>query len=83
MNAVGTKMAARILGVPIHRLQQAAWLEKFPPPAKMNGGFIWTLEDLQRASWILLGRALDLSTTPAELQDAVSILTSNPGVENV
>jgi len=37
MSYIGTKAAARILGVTVSRLHQAAWLEKFPPPAKIIG----------------------------------------------
>ena len=65
--AVGTKQAAKILGVTVSRLHQATWLEKFPPPEKLNGGYCWTLEDLRRAHKVLHGRSLDMSKVPAEM----------------
>jgi len=67
MNVVGTKQAAKILRVTVSRLHQAVWLERFPPPAKLNGGYIWGLEDLRRAHKILHGTPLDLSSVPQTL----------------
>lgn len=55
MGLIGTKQAAKILGVTVSRLHQAVWLEKFPSPAKMNGGYVWTEEDLRRAYRVLHG----------------------------
>ena len=80
MKFINTKMAARILNVSIHRLHQAAWLEKFPPPNKVNGGFVWSIEDLRRAHRTLHGTSLDVSTIPAEFADVATILTARPGV---
>jgi len=72
MALIGTKAAARILGVTVGRLHQAAWLEKFPPPAKVNGGYIWTLEDLNRAHKVLKGRSLNLAALPPDMRDLVN-----------
>lgn len=69
MSLIGTKQAAKILGVTVSRLHQAVWLEKFSAPAKMNGGYIWTEEDLRRAYRALHGvpmpPTLDLIATMA------------------
>lgn len=58
MNFFGTKTVAKMLQVSITMLQQAIWHERLqPPPVKGPGGaFLWTLEDVERASWQLLGR---------------------------
>jgi len=72
MSYIGTKAAARILGVTVSRLHQAAWLEKFPPPAKINGGYIWTREDLNRAHKVLKGRSLNLAALPPEMRAMVN-----------
>lgn len=54
----GTKDVARMLGISISKLQRALWDERLSPqPAKGPGGaFIWTPDDVERASWQLLGR---------------------------
>jgi len=78
MKIINTKAAARILGVSIHRLHQAAWLEKFPPPEKVNGGFVWGLEDLRRAHRCLHGTPLDTSRVPAELTNISDISAGHP-----
>jgi len=60
MTMIGTKEAARVLGVSISRLQQAVWKEQFRPPAKGPGGaYFWTHDDLERASWALLHRPFE------------------------
>lgn len=80
MNFVTTKVAARILGVSISCLHQAAWLEKFPPPEKVNGGYVWTLEDLRRAYRVLHGKPFDFATVPSELKNVVDALNVQPNV---
>lgn len=80
MGIVGTKQASKILGVPVSRLQQAVWHERISSPAKVNGGFVWGIEDLRRAHRALHGAPLDLSTVPAEFEDVVAILSSQPTI---
>lgn len=59
MSMIGTKEAARTLGISIARLQQALWKERFEPPMKGPGGvYFWTEDDLERASWAILHRPL-------------------------
>lgn len=58
MDFLGTKQVARLLEIQVSRLQQAIWYERLtPPPVKGPGGaFLWTQEDIERASWQLLGK---------------------------
>lgn len=63
MPTVGTKEAASILGVPPSRLARAVYEGRIKPePAKRPGGphgiFVWSREDLRRASLVLLKREL-------------------------
>jgi hypothetical protein len=54
-----TKQVAILLGVSINKLQRACWLNQINPlPQKSQAGdFLWTEEDIQRASWQLLHKA--------------------------
>jgi len=64
MTVIGTKDAARMLGISISRLQQAIWKERFPPPAKGPGGaYLWTHADIERASWVLRRKPLEQKGT--------------------
>ena len=74
MDLIGTKQAARILGVTVSRLHQALWLEKFPPPAKLNGGYVWTEEDLRRAYRALHG--VPMPVGPVDIQANGSSVTA-------
>jgi hypothetical protein len=59
---IGTKQAAAILGLPPGTLAKAVWDGRVAAPAKAPGGaYVWTLDDLRRASWALLHRELDES----------------------
>jgi len=59
MEFYGTRDAAKILGVSVAKLQRAIWNERLDPPEKGPGGaFLWTLGDLERASWQLLNHSL-------------------------
>lgn len=56
-----TRQVARLLGIKIDTLQKAVWLGRVDPPDKSpSGNFLWTIADLERASWVLLRRAFDL-----------------------
>lgn len=57
---IGTKQVAKMLGVSVTKLQRALWDERLDPPIKGPGGvFLWTIEDVNRASWVLLRRAFE------------------------
>ena len=56
---IGTKEAARILGVRPGTLTRAVWENRVPPPTKAPGGaFVWSEADIRRAAWVLLHRDL-------------------------
>ena len=60
MTFFGTRMVAKFLGISPSRLARAVWDERFEAPAKGPGGaFLWTEQDIRRASWALLRRDLD------------------------
>jgi len=66
-----TREVARMLGVNPSRLARALWDGRLVPPTKAPGGaFLWTDEDIERASWLLRGR------------DASNILASTKEVAN-
>jgi len=55
-----TREAAALLGVSPSLLSRAVWDGKFTAPDKGPGGaFLWTLADLERASWALRHRNID------------------------
>ena len=57
---IGTKQVAKMLGVSVTKLQRALWDERLSPPTKGPGGvFLWTIEDVNRASWVLLRQAFE------------------------
>ena len=59
----GTREVARALGVSHSRLARAVWAGKVREPERGPGGaFLWTDEDIERASWALLGRGLEKAT---------------------
>ena len=70
MNYRSTRQVARMLGLNPSRLARAIWDGRLDPPAKApGGGFLWTLEDIERASWLLRGRSADdVLTTAAGAQ---------------
>ncbi len=60
MSFYSTKQVARALGVSFSRLARAVWSEQIEAPEKGPGGaYLWTRADVERASWQLLGHALD------------------------
>jgi hypothetical protein len=45
-----TPIAAKQLGVPVHRLATLIRFEKITPPSKdSSGDYVWTAEDIERA----------------------------------
>jgi hypothetical protein len=61
-----TKMAAKVLGLTIGQMQRAMWLERFELPQKVGNSYLWTDEDINRASMAILGKPYE----PAEAQVA-------------
>jgi len=54
----GTREVAGLLGIKPDTLQKAIWQNRVDPPAKGPGGaYLWTFEDINRASWVLRRRA--------------------------
>ena len=54
MTYLNTKRAAKVLGVKTCTLAHAVWDERIKAPKKGPGGaYIWTIEDIERAAWIL------------------------------
>ena len=63
-----TRDVARMLGVNPSRLARAVWDGRLDPPMKAPGGaFLWTSEDIERASWLLRHR--DASDILADAQE--------------
>jgi len=59
-----TRQAADQFGIKPTRLAKAVWDGRVDPPAKSpSGTYLWTLRDIERASWALLRRAYE----PAEV----------------
>ncbi len=55
---MSTIQVAKLLDVPIHALHQAITNNRMRPPDKGPGGnFIWTTEDIERASWAICHKA--------------------------
>jgi hypothetical protein len=52
-----TREVARLLGVRPSKLARALWDGRLEPPTKAPGGaFLWTDQDIERASWLLRRR---------------------------
>ena len=57
MDYRSTRDVARMLGINPSRLARAIWDGRLDPPAKAPGGaFLWTPDDIGRASWLLRHR---------------------------
>jgi hypothetical protein len=70
MDFRNTREVARLLGISASRLARAVWDQRFAAPSKGPGGaFLWTAEDIERASWLLRRR------------DASDILPNAQGVQ--
>lgn len=53
-----TRQAASLLGIKPCRLQQAIWQNRINPPAKgPSGQYLWTIKDIDHASWALLKKS--------------------------
>jgi DNA-binding transcriptional MerR regulator len=53
-----TRQAAKILGIRPDNLSRAVWLGRLDPPTKSpSGNYLWTEQDIERASWVLLHKA--------------------------
>ncbi len=53
-----TRDVAQLLGVTVSKLTRAIWDRRVDPPIKSpSGAYLWTIEDLERVSWQLLGHA--------------------------
>lgn len=66
MRFLSTLQVSRLLGISISKLQRACWLGRIDPlPQKTPAGnFLWNIEDVNRASWVLCRRAFE---PPADL----------------
>ena len=54
MNFLSTRQVARLLGITPARLTKALWDGRVDPPTKSpSGNYLWTIEDVERASWVL------------------------------
>jgi hypothetical protein len=52
-----TREVAKLLGLNPSRLARAIWDGRLTPPARAPaGGFLWTANDVERASWLLRHR---------------------------
>ena len=57
MSLYNTRDVAQLLGVSIARLTKAIWYGHVdPPPKSPSGTYLWSIEDIDRASWQLLNR---------------------------
>ena len=85
MRFLSTLQVSRLLGISISRIQRACWLERIDPlPQKTPAGnFLWTVEDINRASWVLCRQAFE---PPPDLlaRSGVDATNNNksPGVDD-
>ena len=55
-----TREVADLLGVTPGRISKAVWDGRLDPPQRgPSGAFLWTEQDVRRASWALLHRDVD------------------------
>ena len=60
---MSTRQAAKALGIRPDALSRAVWIGRMDEPAKSpSGDFLWTEEDINRASWVLLHKAYEPKT---------------------
>ena len=54
------QVASDFLHVTVGKLTKAIWDGRVDPPAKSpSGAYLWALDDIERASYQLLGKPLD------------------------
>ncbi len=54
------QVAADFLHVTVGKLTKAIWDGRVDRPAKSpSGAYLWALDDIERASWQLLGKPLE------------------------
>lgn len=57
---LSTRQAAELLGVPTARLSKALYQGRVDEPQRgPNNAFLWTMADVEKASWQLLARPLE------------------------
>jgi len=55
-----TREVASLLGVNPARISRAVWDGRLPPPGKSpSGSYLWTEDDIRRASWFFRKRDAD------------------------
>ncbi len=55
-----TRQVALLLGIKPDLLQRAIWQTRVDAPMKgPSGQYLWTMDDIQHASWALLHRAYE------------------------
>jgi len=55
-----TRDVAKLLQIRPDALSRALWCGRLDPPQKNSSGdYVWTLHDVQRASWALFHRAYE------------------------
>lgn len=60
MKLFSTRQVAKLLGVTPASLAKAIWDGRVDAPAKgPSGNFLWTINDIERASWAMCRRAFE------------------------
>lgn len=73
MSFLSTRQVAKLLGITPACLTKALWDGRVDPPQKApSGSYLWTLRDIEKASWALRRRAFK---PPADILAMV-----NPGL---
>lgn len=59
-----TRQVAGLLSIKSETLQKAIWQLRVEAPQKgLSGNYLWTIRDIDRASWALLHRAYEPAGT--------------------
>jgi len=60
MDYLSTRQVARLLHVSVSLLTKAVWDGRVNAPLKSpSGNFLWTHDDVEHASWVLLHRPFE------------------------
>jgi len=60
MDYQSTRQAAKTLGIRPDALARAVWIGRLDAPEKSpSGDYLWTADDINRASWVLLHKAYE------------------------